>query len=105
MRFRSSINNANSTFYTDLNGFQLIKRRTNDKIPLAGNFYPMPTTAVLQDENIRLTLHTGQPLGVASLEEGEFIDGLKQFLECNFLLGSSYISVASCQSYVVAIDS
>ncbi len=45
MRF--GINNANGTFYMDLNGFQLTKRRTNDKISLPGNFYPIPTTAVL----------------------------------------------------------
>ncbi len=70
MRFRSSINNANGTFYTDLNGFQLTRRRTNNKIPMQGNFYPMPTTSLLQDKDSRLTLLTGQPLGTASLKQG-----------------------------------
>lgn len=71
MRFRSSINNELDTFYTDLNAFQLTRRKTYSKIPLQGNFYPMPTTAVLQDNNNRLTLYTGQPLGVASLKKGK----------------------------------
>ena len=70
MKFRSSINNDMGTFYTDLNGFQLTRRKTYSKIPLQGNFYPMPTTAVLQDNNKRLTLFTGQPLGVGSLKKG-----------------------------------
>ena len=69
MRFKSSINNED-VFYTDLNGFQLTRRKTYSKIPLQGNFYPMPTSAVLQDHNNRLTLHTGQPLGAAALKKG-----------------------------------
>ena len=70
MRFRTSINNDMETFYTDLNGFQLIRRKTYNKIPLQGNFYPMPTTAMLQDNNNRLTLYSGQPLGAAALKKG-----------------------------------
>jgi alpha-mannosidase II len=70
MRFKTSINNEEDTFYTDLNGFQLTRRRTRSKIPLQGNFYPMPTGALLQDNNNRLTLYSGQPLGVASLKKG-----------------------------------
>ena len=70
MRLKSSINNDMGTFYTDLNGFQLTRRKTYSKIPLQGNFYPMPTAAVLQDNNNRLTLSTGQPLGVGSLKQG-----------------------------------
>lgn len=73
MRFRSSINNEDMTFYTDLNGFQLAKRKSYSKIPLQGNFYPMPTTAVLQDNNNRLTLLTRQPLGVGALKKGRSI--------------------------------
>ena len=70
MRIRSSIDNRDGTFYTDLNGFQLTRRKTYSKIPLQGNFYPMPTAAVLQDDNNRLTLCTRQPLGVGALEKG-----------------------------------
>ena len=70
MRLCTSIDNKDTVFYTDLNGFQLIRRRTYSKIPLQGNFYPMPTMAMLQDSNRRLTLLSAQPLGVAALKKG-----------------------------------
>lgn len=73
MRIRSSIDNSDGTFYTDLNGFQLTRRKTYSKIPLQGNFYPMPTSAVLQDDSNRLTLCTRQPLGVGALEKGMYV--------------------------------
>lgn len=70
MRLCTSIDNKDTVFYTDLNGFQLIRRQTYSKIPLQGNFYPMPTMAMLQDSNRRLTLLSAQPLGVAALKKG-----------------------------------
>lgn len=70
MRFSSNIKNGN-IFYTDLNGFQIIKRKTLNKLPLQGNFYPMPSAVYIEDKNARLTVLSGQPLGVASLNEGQ----------------------------------
>ncbi|XP_064388295.1 alpha-mannosidase 2x-like [Halichondria panicea] len=70
MRVHTSIANTQDTFYTDDNGYQLVKRRTYSKLTLQGNFYPMPTSALVQDANHRVTLFTGQPLGVASLKQG-----------------------------------
>ena len=70
MRLRTSIANPEGIFYTDLNGLQLARRRTMDKLPIQGNFYPMATSAVLQDNSTRLSLLSQQPLGVAALEQG-----------------------------------
>ena len=70
MRLKTSVQNKGRVFYTDVNGYQLVRRRTVDKLPLQGNFYPMPTSAVLQDKNTRLSLLSGQPLGVGALQEG-----------------------------------
>ena len=70
MRLRTSIANPEGVFYTDLNGLQLVRRRTVDKLPIQGNFYPMATSAVLQDGSTRLSLLSQQPLGVAALEQG-----------------------------------
>ena len=70
MRFRTSVDNEDTVFYSDLNGFQLIRRRTYSKLPLQANFYPMPTTAMIQDDDRRFTVLSAQPLGVAALKKG-----------------------------------
>ncbi len=80
MRVHTSIANTQDTFYTDDNGYQLVKRRTYSKLTLQGNFYPMPTSALVQDANHRVTLFTGQPLGVASLKQGEQCNRLHSVL-------------------------
>ena len=41
-----------------------------DKLTTQGNFYPMPSYMFLQDTTSRVTLLTGQPLGVSSRETG-----------------------------------
>ncbi|EDV93140.1 alpha-mannosidase 2 [Drosophila grimshawi] len=70
MRLQTHIDSG-TTFYTDLNGLQLIQRRRFEKLPLQGNYYPVPTAIFIEDANMRLTLLTGQPLGGSSLESGE----------------------------------
>lgn len=60
------------TFFTDLNGFQMIKRKKLAKLPLQANFYPVPSMAYIQDESSRMTLITRQPLGGSSLAPGQF---------------------------------
>lgn len=72
MRIKSNIQNTNRDFYTDLNGFQMQKRKTMDKIPIQANFYPLPSMAFLQDKSTRLTLVSAQSNGVAGLHQGEF---------------------------------
>ncbi|XP_041041585.1 alpha-mannosidase 2 isoform X2 [Carcharodon carcharias] len=62
---------SNNQFYTDLNDFQMQPRQTLSKLPLQANFYPLTTTAYIQDNDVRVTLHSAQSLGVASLKSGQ----------------------------------
>ncbi|KAJ8385504.1 hypothetical protein AAFF_G00185400 [Aldrovandia affinis] len=70
MRITSDLNSSDR-FFTDLNGFQIQPRRTMTKLPLQANFYPMTTMAYIQDTGVRLTLLSGQSVGVASLKSGQ----------------------------------
>ena len=71
LRLCSSVSNDDRVFYTDLNGLQLVRRKTMAKLPLQGNFYPMPTMALVQDAHTRLSVLAAQPQGVASLKPGQ----------------------------------
>lgn len=70
MRLSSAVNSTD-TFYTDLNGFQYMKRKRFDKIPLQGNYYPIPSGIYIEDARTRITLLTAQPLGGSSLASGQ----------------------------------
>ncbi|CAL5368043.1 unnamed protein product [Camellia sinensis] len=70
VRYKTDIDNKR-IFYSDLNGFQMSRRETYDKIPLQGNYYPMPSLAYMQGPNgHRFSVHSRQSLGVASLKNG-----------------------------------
>ncbi|KAI5071368.1 hypothetical protein GOP47_0013619 [Adiantum capillus-veneris] len=70
VRFKTDLDTGN-TFFTDLNGFQTVSRETREKIPLQGNYYPMPSLAFLQEpKGRRFSIHSRQALGVASLKSG-----------------------------------
>ncbi|KAJ1390465.1 Glycosyl hydrolase family 38, C-terminal [Sesbania bispinosa] len=70
VRYKTDIDNKR-IFYSDLNGFQMSRRETYDKIPLQGNYYPMPSLAFIQGSNgQRFSVHSRQSLGVASLKKG-----------------------------------
>ncbi|XP_055341895.1 alpha-mannosidase 2-like [Paramacrobiotus metropolitanus] len=62
---------SNMTFYTDSNGFQMIRRSVSHDVPMAANFYPATTMAYLQDDSVRLTLHLTQAHAVGSLKSGD----------------------------------
>jgi alpha-mannosidase II len=50
---------------------QIIRRKRFSKLPLQANSYPLPTLAFIQDQTFRFTTLTAQPLGIASLKEGQ----------------------------------
>uniref|UniRef100_A0A914BV68 Alpha-mannosidase n=2 Tax=Acrobeloides nanus TaxID=290746 RepID=A0A914BV68_9BILA len=68
MRLKTSIKEDN--FFSDLNAFQMIRRKRFAKLPLQAQYYPMPGSAFIEDSNKRLSLLGRQALGVASLEPG-----------------------------------
>lgn len=70
MRMATGID-SKDIFYTDLNGFQFIKRQRFGKLPIQANYYPIPSGIYIEDDKLRLTLLTGQPLGGSSLKSGE----------------------------------
>lgn len=70
MRLSTNIR-SNKTFYSDLNGMQMMKRERLSKIPLQGNYYPIASGIFIEDQAWRLTLLAGLPLGGSSLKSGE----------------------------------
>ena len=69
LRFHTDIINKGH-FYTDQNGLTLIGRKIENSIPIGGNYYPITKMVTLEDNKKRLTVHTKQSHGVASLREG-----------------------------------
>ncbi len=47
MRLTTDLNSGDH-FFTDLNGFQMIRRKKMNKLPLQGNYYPIPSMAYIQ---------------------------------------------------------
>ncbi|KAL5019936.1 hypothetical protein ScPMuIL_002828 [Solemya velum] len=72
MRISTDVQNTDSVFYTDLNGFQMQKRKTYEKLPIQANLYPVPTMAFMEDSQTRFSVLTGQSLGIMSPVPGRF---------------------------------
>lgn len=49
----------------------MIRRQRFPKLPTQGNYYPMAASAYIEDNRVRLTITTAQPLGVASMAPGQ----------------------------------
>ncbi|XP_033119415.1 epididymis-specific alpha-mannosidase-like isoform X2 [Anneissia japonica] len=73
-RFTTSVHNGR-TLYTDENAYQMMKRppRYNVSEPIAQNYYPMVSTAFIEDvkSDIRFTALSERTHGVSSLGDGE----------------------------------
>eukprot|EP00039_Didymoeca_costata_P010793 m.146168 g.146168 ORF g.146168 m.146168 type:complete len:1199 (+) comp14965_c0_seq2:71-3667(+) len=69
MRILTDVDNR-KVFFTDLNGFQMRKRITMDKLPMGGNFFPLPGMGYLEDTSKRVTLHARSAHGCSALENG-----------------------------------
>ena len=72
MRFITSIENGDDPeFYSDLNGFQWQPRKKVQEIGIEGNYFPITTSAFIQDNQMRLTVMTTHAQGAAALEPGQ----------------------------------
>lgn len=72
MRFYTPIENGDEPeFYSDLNGFQWQPRKKVSQIGIEGNYFPITTSAFIQDNQMRLTLMTTHASGAAALEAGQ----------------------------------
>jgi alpha-mannosidase II len=69
MKLTTSISSGDD-FYTDVNGFQVHRRKMQHRLPIQGNFHPMTATVFLEDTKARMTLLSVQSHGVSSLESG-----------------------------------
>ena len=70
MRLVSEVDNKD-VFYTDLNGFQIVRHVRHDKLTLQGNYYPVASQIFIEDQKTRLSLLTQQPHGGSSLAGGQ----------------------------------
>ncbi|KAL5259635.1 hypothetical protein ACHWQZ_G009923 [Mnemiopsis leidyi] len=69
IRFKTDIASGDSIF-TDLNGHTIQQHKYKSKLHTQGNFFPMPSTAFIQDSSMRLSILSSEPHGVASLDQG-----------------------------------
>jgi lysosomal alpha-mannosidase len=80
LRWSTSINNTDDTFWTDSNGLELQPRRRNTSPhltePVAGNYFPVPVAALIRDATAEWLVVPDATVGCASLERGS--------LECMF---------------------
>jgi len=69
LRLTSDVQSG-TTFYTDQNGFNMVRRQRFSTFPVEGNYYPATSAAFVEDDRLRLSLLFSQPSGVTSQTEG-----------------------------------
>ncbi|KAE9547719.1 hypothetical protein FO519_009071 [Halicephalobus sp. NKZ332] len=70
---------SNKTFYTDANGRQMMKRIRNyapdfeyeNDEPVSGNYYPVTSSAFIEDSNIGMAVVTDRAQACGSLSDGQ----------------------------------
>lgn len=70
MRLSTNLAVQDSTFYTDSNGFQMMRRQRLVNFLNSASYYPMTTAAFLEDRDFRLTILSAQSLGLGSHKSG-----------------------------------
>ena len=70
VRLKTDVKSGDSIF-TDLNGHTIQQHKYKSKLHTQGNFFPMPSTAFIQDSSTRLSLLGSEPHGAASLAQGK----------------------------------
>ena len=73
MSLRSDILKNNNQYFTDSNGFQMVKRQYRSNLPYGANFYPMTNMVFVENDFRRLTIHSAQAHGVGSFGNGELL--------------------------------
>jgi len=71
LRLNSDVRSGD-TFFTDQNGFHMMKRRRFSTFPIEANYYPATAAAFIEDDQLRLSLLLSQPSGASSQTEGSF---------------------------------
>ncbi|KAI6198247.1 Alpha-mannosidase [Aphelenchoides fujianensis] len=61
---------ADEQFFTDSNGFQMVRRKRVAHLPLAGHFHPMAAAALLEANGRRFSLVARQAAAVGSVRAG-----------------------------------
>lgn len=69
MRVKCGIRN-NGLFYTDSNGFQMLKRKYVSELEVQGNYYPATTAIFIEDSNMRFNVILPHSHGVTA-NDGE----------------------------------
>jgi len=69
LRLTSDVQSG-STFYTDQNGFNMMRRQRFSTFPVEANYYPATSAVFVEDDQLRLSLLLLQPSGVTSQTEG-----------------------------------
>jgi alpha-mannosidase len=72
IRFKTDVRSGNATaeFYTDQNGFQMIRRKSLNNLGPEANYYPVTSAAYIQDHRQRLNLLVARSHGLTSLHPG-----------------------------------